>query len=384
MKRNILSKTVAALTAVSAVAAPLALNISAETMAEWNERMAAAVIETGDEPLAPVTTSHRGYAFHIAAGEGGLQVKAENGSFALPFLFENTGKDVSFRVHILAGGIAQSYSCETAEPAESMTFTVKSGETLETVFYTENITLSEDMTGREEVPLTVVLTPCIEQEHNRIYGMGDPYFPPVKLTLHSNSSDVCTAKIMTGGSSHKITDSEDIRFAIGKDYMDNTRRFVLAPHSTRHFDALLPSGDNGTVQIRLNAYTTYKTDTPEKYRLSIYKNGEHTSFNNGCDYLDVALESGMMTAEDITLEAAPGDWLICAAVPLDGLDRQELRPEISPVTTVLAPEDMPEELPAEDYYFPIKLSPEQEKIYEEQIRDAMREAGVYGVRRTKQ
>lgn len=383
MKRKILPKTIAAVTAFAAVFTPAlpimsalsATPASAETMAERNERIAAEIIEAGVDPIdfseSDATPS---YSYHICVGSGKEDcVRMENGSLSLPFLLENTGKDMTFGVKIFADGIAQSYTCGSSKtPSEMKIFTVKSGQTLKTTLFAEKIATASD---KETVSLTAVLVPCPNREEGKIYGIGELSFLPTHLTLYTDNGVKTDEKIEKSSKSHKITDREDISFSIGKDFMDNTRRFALTPKgSDRHYDAVIPAGENGTVDITLNAYTTYKTDG--SYRVSFFRNGKRTAFNDGCDYLDIILKNGMMTTADITLEAAPGDCLYCIACPLDNLDNIEIRPETSSLITVLAPEDMPEELPEDCYYYPVKLSPEQEQIRYEQIMEAMREAGL--------
>lgn len=378
MKRNLLPKTLAAVTAFAAVFTPAAvLNASAETMAERNERFAAEIIEAGVD-LGDITVSDnsQNYGYHIAVGNGTDFVSTENGSLSLPFLFENTGKDITFDVHIFAGGIAQKFSCgNSSAPSERKIFSVKAGQSVDTTLFVENIVLPESADESGEVSLTVILGPCPEREQSKIYGAGEPWFLPTKLILRTDEAADSKAKIARGSGSHELTDREDIRFSIGKDFMDNTRHFAITPKgSDRHYDAVLPAGEDGTVDITLNGYTTYTTDG--SYRVSFFRNGKRTTFNDGCEYIDVTLEKGMMTADDITLEAAPGDYIFCVACPLDKLDMIEIHPVTSTLITVLAPEDMPEELPEDCYFYPVKLSPEQEQIHYEQLMAALREAGL--------
>lgn len=337
---------IASVMAAAAAACCMGVSAFAESMSERNERIAADIIERGVDPMTPDNISKPGdnYGFHIEAGDGKVLQGTGEGA-DIPFLFENTGKPVKFGVRVYVQGIEQEFSGDSV-------FSLEMGEKLETVFHVEQLRLPENYRGGN-VPVSIILTDMT----------GDIcFFPESRLSLSTEGYAVTEETVVSAGSSHVITEREDIRFSIGKDFMEDTMGITLMPRgSDRHFTNMLPAAEDGVLSLEVMGWSTFEEECV--YRLSVYRNGEKVLWNGEDGYIDVSLKKGMMTCADVTLEAAEGDKLEVAAVPLGN---EKMRSRVT-FFSVMNGADIPEDMSDDHYYYPVKLSPEQEKIRYEQI-----------------
>lgn len=343
-------KKIAAMGALLTAVSGMGVSAGAESMAERNERIAAEIIEMGVDPIKPENIAQTGdnYSFHIEAGDGGILQGTGEGA-DIPFLFENLGKPVKFGLRVYVNGIEQEFA---ADGYNGGLFSLGNGEKLETVLHIKRLELDGDMSG-ETVPVSIVMTDMNEDIS---------FMPESRLQLTVDGNEVTGETMALVGESHVITEREDIRFSVGKDFMDNTMGIALVPQgSDRHMNFLLPSAEDGVLQLEAVGWSTFEESCV--YRLSAYKNGERVLWNGESEYVDVTLKNGMMTSADVTLEADVGDRIELVAVPLGN---EKMHSRVSRFDVVNT-EDIPDDLPDDQYYYPVKLSPEQEKIRYEQI-----------------
>ena len=348
-------KKIAAMGALLTAVSCMGISAGAESMAERNERIAAEIIEMGVDPIKPENIAQTGdnYSFHIEAGNGGILQGTGEGA-DIPFLFENLGKPVKFGLRVYVSGIEQDFY--VGETGHGGVFSLGMGEKLETVLHIERLELDGDMSG-ETVPVSIVMTDMNEDIS---------FMPESRLQLTIDGNEVTGENVALVGKSHIITEREDIRFSVGKDFMDNTMGIALVPQgSDRHMNFLLPSSEDGVLKLEVMGWSTFEETCV--YRLSAYKNGERVLWNGEDEYVDVTLKNGMMTSADVTLEADVGDRIELVAVPLGN---GKMRSRVSRFDVVNT-EDIPDDLPDDQYYYPVKLSPEQERIRYEQILAAV-------------
>lgn len=272
----------------------------------------------------------------------------------IPLTIQNAATPIEIGMFVFADGILQNYSSDLSKEKSSMQiFSLNENETSAVELYVNDI-ITDKIWNDTLVEVICIVNPNFTPTSDNLRAIashaGDmAVVIPVKAKATSKASEI---NIQREYESHPITEEEAKRFGFNIESESSSMDFMLTPYGEKSRpQGVIAATSNGKLKLELCEYSrNYPTNT---YRISIYKNHEKISFNNGYEYIDIEVKDKYIAYAEINIEnVCAGDFIYCTAVPI-GTDSSEIRGKKYETVPILSLEEMPDPVDDDDLFFEI-------------------------------